>query len=231
MKEVNGCFVGDKEKYFSLALEWYFTRYVVVVTERAWLTVCLSVLTTFMLVLALDIYSMFPTKTAFSFVKYTDIYSDEFSRIKRLSSDVDEKEEDILSSYLAGEYVKRYESYSRGDEELRLGFVKNNSSRKIFVGFKNMIERGAAIHALISKYNTEDITLSAVIDKVELLPKNIASMSSAIVEFKVKYLVHGVLAETQSRKVQLSFSLSSVRMAAAGVVPFEFTIHAYQYID
>ncbi|WP_249548422.1 VirB8/TrbF family protein [Anaplasma phagocytophilum] len=231
MKETSGCFVGEKEQYFEKALRWYFVRYLSVVTERAWLAFFLIVLTVFMLILAFDIYSLFPTKTDFSFVKYTDRYSDEFMRIKRLSSNLDDKEEDVLASYLAGEYVKRYESYARGDEETKLGFVKNNSSRKIFVGFKNAMEQGSGIQALISKYKTEDVTLEAVINKVELLPRHISSMSSAIVEFSVNCFVQGVLADTQSRRVQLSFALSNIRIAAAGVIPFEFTIHAYQYID
>ena len=228
---MKGSFAGEKQKYFDSALEWYFTRYLAVVTERAWLALLFFVLVVFLLFLALDMYSMFPTRTDFSFIKYTDRYSDEFLRIKRLSNNVDEKEEDILSSYLAGEYVKRYEAYSKGNEDVQLGFVKNNSSRKIFVGFKNAMEHGSKIHALISKYKSEDVGVEAVIDGVKLLPQNVSSMSSAVVEFKVKYFVHGVLADTESRKVQLSFSFSNVRMAAAGIVPFEFTVHAYQYIE
>ena len=229
---MKGSFAEEKQKYFDSALEWYFARYLAVVTERAWLAIFFLILVVFLLFLALDVYSMFPTRTDFSFVKYTDRYSDEFLRIKRLSDDVDEKEEDILSSYLAGEYVKRYEAYSKGNEELQLGFVKNNSSRKIFVGFKNAMEHGSKIHALVSKYKSEDVVVEAVIDSVKLLPRNISSsMSSAVVEFRVKYFAHGVLADTESRKVQLSFSLSNVRMAAAGIVPFEFTIHAYQYVE
>lgn len=224
-------FIGEKEKYFEGALRWYCTRYLVVTTERAWLSAILVILTSFALFLAIDIYSMFPTKTDFSFVKYTDRYSDEFLIIKRLSSDVDEKEESVLSSYLAREYVKRYESYTRGDEDVQLAFIKNNSSRKIFVGFKNVMEEGVAVQALATKYGTEDVTLEAVVDKVELLPESTSSMRGAVVEFRVKHLVQGILVDVQTRKVQLSFSISSIRMAAAGVVPFEFTIHAYQYID
>ena len=224
-------FTGDKQEYFDSALEWYFARYMSVVTERSWLFFLLAVFVVFLVFLSCDIYSMFPTKTDFSFVKYTDRYSDEFLRIKRLSTDVYQKEEDLLSSYLAGEYVKRYESYHRGNEEIQLGFVKNNSSRRIFVGFKNMMDKGTTLYHLISKYKTEDVVVEAVIDKVELLPKSVASISSAVVEFKVKHIVHGVLADTESRKVLVSFSLSNVRLASAGVVPFEFTIHTYQYID
>ncbi|AXW84136.1 hypothetical protein DOS86_04025 [Anaplasma marginale] len=224
-------FIGESQKYFEDALEWYCRKYLAAVSERAWLCVSLVVFVTFLLFLMWDTYSMFPTKTDFSFIKYTDRYSDEFLLIKRLSVDVEEREEDLLSSYLAGEYVKRYESYSPDGTEAQLGFVKNNSSRRVFVAFKNIMERGAVIHPLISKYKTDAISLEAVIDKVELLPRSVASLSSAVVEFRVKHIVHGVLAATERRKVLVSFSLSNVRMASAGVVPFEFTINTYRYVD
>ncbi|MCU7611581.1 hypothetical protein OC188_02590 [Anaplasma capra] len=224
-------FVGESEKYFEDALGWYCRKYLVAVSERAWLCASLAVFVTFLLFLLLDAYSMFPTKTDFSFIKYTDRYSDEFLRIKRLSVDVEEKEEDLLSSYLAGEYVKRYESYSPSGMGAQLGFIKNNSSRRVFVAFKNVMERGAVLHPLISKYRTDSIALEAVIDSVELLPHNVASLNSAVVKFRVKHLVHGVLAATEHRKVLVSFSLSNVRMASTGVVPFEFNINTYRYID
>ncbi|MGN7678187.1 MAG: VirB8/TrbF family protein [Anaplasma sp.] len=224
-------FVGDNKEYFANALEWYLRKYLSVVSERAWLCLSLMIFSVFLVFLLWDMYSMFPTRTDFSFVKYTDRYSDEFLRIKRLSVDVEEKEEDLLSAYLAGEYVKRYESYSPESTEAQLGFVKNNSSRRVFVAFRNMMERGVVIHPLLAKYKTDDIVLEAVVDKVELLPHSIATLSSAVVEFRVKHIVHGVLADTEHRKVFVSFSLSNIRMAAAGVVPFEFTINSYRYVD
>ncbi|GAT76278.1 VirB8 protein [Ehrlichia ruminantium] len=226
-KDIDSEYIGSS-KYFQDALDWYCNKYLFCITERAWLSIVTLFLLYLILVLMFDIYSYFPLKTDFSFVKYTDRYTDEFSVIRKLSTNNEDSEETLLSRYLVAQYVKRYESYSYDDLESQFNFIENNSSRKIYLNFKEMKDPSNPSN---SKYNSKALSISTVIDKVDLISQNFTSLNKAIVTFKTKIAVNGVKSHTESHKVLLSFSLSSIKMASSGIMPLEFVVHDYKKLD
>ncbi|ABD44776.1 virB8 family protein [Ehrlichia chaffeensis str. Heartland] len=219
-------YIGSNQ-YFQDALNWYCGRYLLCITERAWLFVISLFLSSILLILILDIFSYFPLKTNFSFTKYTDHYTDEFSVIKKLSTNNEDSEETLLSQYLVAQYVKKYESYLYNDLDSQFNFIKNNSSRKIYLAFKEMI----ASHHYIdnSKYNA--ISIETTIHNVKLLSKDFTSSNNAIVTFKKQIAINGVISHVQSYKVLVTFSLSSIKMAISGIMPLEFLVHDYKKLD
>ncbi|QGR02482.1 hypothetical protein EDL79_02305 [Ehrlichia ruminantium] len=223
----NNAYIGSS-RYFEDALDWYCGRYLFCITERAWLSAVTFFLFYLILVLLFNIYSYFPLKTDFSFVKYTDRYTDEFSVIKKLSTNNEDSEETLLSRYLVAQYVKRYESYMYDDLESQFNFIENNSSRKIYLTFKEMRDPSNPSN---SKYNSKALSINATVDKVDLMSQNFTSLNKAVVTFKTKIAVNGVTSHTESHKVLLSFSLSSIKMASSGIMPLEFVVHDYKKLD
>ncbi|AHC39241.1 VirB8/TrbF family protein [Ehrlichia muris] len=219
-------YIGSN-KYFQDALNWYCSRYLLCVTERAWLFVISLFMSSILLILILDIFSYFPLKTDFFFIKYTDHYTDEFSVIKKLSTNNKDSEEAILSQYLVAQYVKKYESYLHNDLESQFNFIKNNSSRKIYLKFKDMI---ASKHYTDNSQHKE-ISIETIIHNVKLLSKDFTSLNNAIVTFKTQVAINGIASHLQSNKVLVTFSLSNIKMAASGVMPLEFIVHDYKKLD
>ncbi|WP_044194764.1 VirB8/TrbF family protein [Ehrlichia japonica] len=222
----NDRYIGSN-KYFQDAFNWYCSRYLLCVTERAWLIVISLVISSMLLILVLNIFSYFPLKTEFFFIKYTDHYTDEFSVIKKLSTNNEDSEETILSQYLVAQYVKKYESYLHNDLDNQFNFIKNNSSRKIYLRFKDMIA---------SKHYTDNsqhkrISIKTIIHNVKVLSKDFTSLNNAIVTFKTQVAINGIASHLQSHRVLVTFSLSSIKMAASGIMPLEFIVHDYKKLD
>ncbi|KJV68932.1 VirB8/TrbF family protein [Candidatus Neoehrlichia procyonis] len=220
----------NKQKYFDDALDWYCDQYLFCATERSWLFGIVLILLVFLVALMINIYSLFPIKKDFTFIKYSDRYSDEFSKIKKLSHNNEESEEVLLANYLVGQYVKRYESYSNVELDNQLNFIKNNSSRKVFLAFKDAIEFNI-IQNLIPKYPSKVVEIETNIKNVTLLKKGSSSLSGAIIKAHKKYFVSGAVVKSQTFTVQINFSLSNIKMAVSGVMPLEFTVHSYRYVD
>ncbi|QXK92004.1 hypothetical protein HL033_00215 [Neoehrlichia mikurensis] len=220
----------DKQKYFEDAIDWYCEQYLFCATERSWLASTVLILLIFLFALIFNIYSLFPMKKDFTFIKYSDRYSDEFSKIKKLSRNNEENEEVLLANYLVGQYVKRHESYSHSELNNQLNFIKNNSSRKVFLAFKNTIEYNI-LQNLIPKYPYKVVEIETNVQNVTLLKQSSSSLNSAIIQANKKFFVSGAVVKSQAVTVQIDFSLSNIKMAISGVMPFEFTVHSYQYID
>ena len=221
----NNRYIGSS-KYFQDAFDWYCNRYLLCVTERAWLLVISLFLSSMLLILILDIFAYFPLTTDFSFVKYTERYTDEFSVIKKLSTNNEDSEETLLSQYLVAQYVKRYESYSHKDLDVQFNFVKNNSSRKIYLAFKEMVDSN---HYTDAKYKT--MSIETTINNVKLLSKDFTSLNSAIVTFQTRVSNNGIASHVKSHKVLVTFSLSSIKMAISGIMPLEFVVYDYKKLD
>ncbi|MGN7618451.1 MAG: VirB8/TrbF family protein [Ehrlichia sp.] len=224
----NDKYIGSSQ-YFQDAIDWYCVRYLLCVTERAWLLIIALFLSSVLLLLTLDMFSYFPLKTDFSFVKYTDRYTDEFSVIKKLSTNTEDSEETLLSRYLVAQYVKRYESYSYNDLESQFNFIKNNSSRKIYLAFKEMMS--SARYSDNSEYNLKTLSINTTIDNVKLVSMDFTSLNSAVVTFETQVAINGVISHVESHKVLVSFSLSSIKMAISGIMPLEFIVHDYKKLN
>ncbi|WDM84928.1 hypothetical protein K6025_03485 [Ehrlichia sp. JZT12] len=224
----NDKYIGSS-KYFQDAIDWYCSRYLLCITERAWLLIITLFLSSMLLLLTLNMFSYFPLKTDFSFIKYTDRYTDEFSVIKKLSTNTEDSEEILLSQYLVAQYVKRYESYSHSDLESQFNFIQNNSSRKIYLAFKEMIN--SARYNDSSKYNSKTLSINTTINNVKLLSKDFTSLNNAIVSFKTQIAINGITSHVESHKVLVNFSLSSIKMAISGIMPLEFIVYDYKRLE
>ena len=221
-------YIGSSE-YFKDAIDWYCSRYLFCITERAWLVIITLFLSSMLLLLTLNMFSYFPLKTVFSFIKYTDRYTDEFSVIKKLSTNTEDSEETLLSQYLVAQYVKRYESYLYSELESQLNFIKNNSSRKIYLAFKETLN--STRYNDNSKYNSKTLSINAIIENVKLLSEDFTSLNNAMVTFKTQIAVNGVISHVESHKVLVNFSISSIKMAISGIMPLEFIVYDYKKLN
>lgn len=218
-----------KGKYFDDAIEWYCYKYLFCITERAWLILITTFTALCLCIVLLNLYLLFPLKKDFIFVKYTDRNSDEFTILKKLSLSGKEEGQASLSRYLIGKYVEVYESYDYGNLEYQTNFIENNSIRKIYLGFKSNMN-STSMTSPILKYKL-DTKRVITVQSVKLSFDPLTYSSTAVVNFKAQEVNKGAVINTTFNSVKLIFTLSSIKVSAAGVIPLKFTVNEYQYIQ
>lgn len=217
-----------KGKYFNDAIEWYCYKYLFCITERAWLILTVTFTSLCLCTVLLNLYLLFPLKKDFIFVKYTERNSDEFTVLKKLSLSNKEKEQVSLSRYLVRKYVEIYESYDYDNLEYQMNFIENNSTRKIYLNFKNSMN-STSITSPILKYKL-DIKRVITVESIDLSFDPLTYSSSAVVTFKAQEVNKEAVINTTLHSVKLIFTLSNVKVSAAGIIPLKFTVNEYQYI-
>ncbi|XGA08755.1 MAG: VirB8/TrbF family protein [Wolbachia endosymbiont of Xenopsylla cheopis] len=218
-----------KDKYFNDAIEWYCYKYLFCITERAWLISITTFTSLCLCIVLLNLYLLFPLKKDFIFVKYTDRNSDEFTVLKKLSLVNEEKEQVSLSRYLVGKYVEMYESYDYDNLEYQINFIENNSARKIYLDFKKSMNSTSMISPIL-KYRL-DIKRVITVQSIKLSFDPLTYSSSAVVTFKAQEVNKEAVINTTFNSVKLTFTLSNIKVSAAGVIPLKFTVNEYHSIQ
>ncbi len=216
-------------KYFDDAIQWYCHKYLFCITERAWLTLIVSFTFLCLCSVSLNLYLLFPLRKDFIFIKYTERNSDEFTIIKKLSVSNKESEQTSLSRYLIKKYVETYESYDYNELSYQMNFIENNSARKIYLNFKENIN-SSNITSPILKYKL-DTRRVIIVESVKLIFEPLTYSNSAIVVFKAQEIDRGAIINTAVYSVKLTFTLSNIKISAAGIIPLKFTVNEYQHIQ
>ncbi|WP_339045668.1 VirB8/TrbF family protein [Candidatus Mesenet endosymbiont of Agriotes lineatus] len=218
-----------RSKYLDDAIEWYCYKYLFCITERAWLILMITFTSLCLCTVLLNLYLLFPLKKDFIFVKYTERNSDEFTVLKKLSFSNEEKEQVSLSRYLVGKYVETYESYDYDNLEYQVNFIENNSARKVYLNFKKNMN-SASMTSPILKYRLGTKRVITV-QSIKLSFDPLAYSSNAIVTFKAQEMNKEAVINTTFNSVELTFTLSNIKVSAAGVIPLKFTVNEYQSIQ
>ncbi|WP_395463055.1 conjugal transfer protein TraJ [Wolbachia endosymbiont of Cantharis cryptica] len=210
------------KSYFSKAVEWYCHRYLFCVAERSWMTLIVSFLLVCLCLLLLNIYLLFPVKKDLNFVKYVHHTEDEFSVMRKLSSNKKEDEYISTAKYLISKYVEMYESNKVVEPEEQKNFIKNNSIHKIYQDFQGKMNNGAG-DLLSSKRKFANINVIKL--SINRSIKDLVTFAgNATIVFTTEQNK-----EVKNQTVEISFTLSNIKATLTGIVPFKFIVNGYKY--
>ncbi|QKX02575.1 conjugal transfer protein TraJ [Wolbachia endosymbiont of Dirofilaria (Dirofilaria) immitis] len=219
----NRLFESVKNKsYFNKAVEWYCHRYLFCVVERSWMVVIVSFLLVCLCLLLLNIYLLFPVKKDLNFIRYANHTEDEFSVMRKLNSN--EKKDEYISTarYLINKYIKVYESNKIVESECQKIFVKNNSTHRIYQSFQEKVNNEAGdlpfVKRKITNINVTKLFIDRSVEDLVAFPGN-ATVFFIIEQNK----------KVKKQTVDISFTLSNIKAALDGMMPFKFIVDGYKY--
>lgn len=155
---------------------------------------------------------------------------DEFSIVKVLDKahKLDVQAEDLVSRHLIEEYVKRYERYTYTDMDDNARFVKNSSSRSVFLSYQRKLDS----HPMISEQNEHYRRFVTITDSIlEASPPNNNFVRKAIVKFEVQDIENEAVTKRTNYRVDIQFNISNIKMAIGKLVPFGFSVMSYDVTD
>ncbi|NSX83547.1 conjugal transfer protein TraJ, partial [Wolbachia endosymbiont of Atemnus politus] len=200
----------------------YCHRYLFCVAERSWVVLIVSFLFVCLCLLLLNVYLLFPVKKDLNFVKYVDHTEDEFSVMHKLSSNKKKDEYISTARYLISKYVEIYESNKVVEPEHQKNFIKNNSTHKIHQDFQEKVNNEAgdlsSSKRKITNINVTTLSIDRSIKDLVTFPGNATVVFTAEQNKKVK-----------NQTIEISFTLSNIKAALDGIIPFKFIVNSYKY--
>ena len=217
----------ESGQYFKDAFDWYCMKYLFCITNRAHVVIGLVVSALFLGFSFYALYSAFPISSKYPLVKYTSRNSDEFSIVHRLESDsASDSTQDIVTKYLVKQYVMMHESYQEDKYELQKNFIQNNSARKVFLDFTDMMSISNPDSPVL-KYRGNDKKYVEILSVKLYKHGDDDEQSDAIVKFKI----HDIINNTQSVRndvARLQLVISNVKLAARKLTSFQFLVNKYE---
>lgn len=236
--------------YFKDGLNWYFSRYLSPISERANLLVIVFILLFSSLIVFKIVKSTFPLKESVSIALSERDSAEYIPLVQELNADRDKLDNvnEAVSRYLVKEYIVERESfdYSAGDIEVynrKLFIIQNNSSTSIFKDFKESTEISNEKSPL--KYFGKEITRDVEVIGFQYIRskpkgfvntmKNIFTINKAsnraVVVCKVvtKTLTKTI---TEVKRVQVSFYFNGIQRSRENkkFLPIKFFITEYKYL-
>lgn len=161
-------------------------------------------------------------KKKINFIRYVNHAEDEFSVMRKLNSNEKKNEYISIARYLISKYIKIYESHNVIEPEYQKNFIKNNSTYRIYRDFQEKVNN-EAIDLPFSKKKITDINITKLF--IDRSVKSLVSFSGkAVVIFIIEQNK-----EIKNHTVYINFTLSNIRAALDGIVPFKFIIDGYKY--
>ncbi|WCR57916.1 conjugal transfer protein TraJ [Wolbachia endosymbiont of Ctenocephalides felis wCfeJ] len=210
------------QSYFSKAVQWYCYRYLFCVVERSWMVFIVSFLLVCLCLLLLNIYLLFPVKKDLNFIRYANHTENEFSVMRKLSSNKKQDEYISTAGYLISKYVEVYESNKVAEPEYQKNFIKNNSSYKIYQDFQEKVN-GEADDLSLSERKITNINVTKL--SINRSIKDLVTFSgNATVTFTVEQNK-----KVKNQTIDISFTLSNIKATLDGIIPFKFIVDNYKY--
>ncbi len=216
----------ESGKYFSNALDWHAKMYIYPITERAWAQVMTCAAVLLFIISWLNVYSMFPLKSNYPFVKWSTFTEedDALSSLKKIDDNIKDNPQHSVSKYLIGKYVENYESYDFHNMETRRNFIKENSSREVNEIYIDRLSTSNP-DSLVLKYK-KDIKRRVYVTNVRLTGFRKTIPSMAEVEYQVINEGSGQRV-ANIEKVSIEFILSDIYRLSKNNLPLEFVVQNY----
>ncbi|WP_038558947.1 conjugal transfer protein TraJ [Neorickettsia helminthoeca] len=200
-------------RYYEEGLLWHCSKNYYVFIERSWLIIFCALLFSTLCILSFNVYSMLPTKTSVTFIRYTDDIHNEISIPIRLY-DLYRKNDDlqtVVEKYLISKYVEAWgkNEQTEGPED---NYVKLNSSHQVYEKFLESRRKEKSI-------KTHNIKMLDI--QIKRSPTGSGKVATAKVRF-----YRGE--EIQEKVIRVAFRATDVLLAHRNIISLELIVSGYE---
>jgi type IV secretory pathway component VirB8 len=206
--------------YFKDALEWYYHRYIQLISHILLLLIMAILVALSFITLALNTKNLFPYLIEIDYA--LKINSPETKKISIVrSSNVTSQANLELAEIFLRRYVHMRESYNYATLHKQSNYLRNTSTRVVFKNFSNNVSITSP-NSLVAKYT------DAVTREVKIISCNYLSDNKASIRFQAstKTTENKVISEDMMEAI-ITFSLDQFTKLPDGA-PFNFLVSEYE---
>ncbi|MBL3284232.1 Type IV secretion system protein VirB8 [Rickettsiales endosymbiont of Paramecium tredecaurelia] len=209
---------NDIQGYIKNSLDWYQSKYLLVVKERVCMYLLACVCCVMTLIIALNLYSAFPlTRKVRAMIVTQDVL-----RLKSDKTHITDSDPDIgVAQFLVTNYLLMRESYDQKNIETQQVFVQKQSSKSVFNKFLQFMSINNPASPIIKYVNN---TRSVEVVDVDVIDdERINVIFRALLKDKNNRVLEDITAQAQ-----ITFNMNELEKKIYNRNKFLFVVEDYQ---
>lgn len=219
----------ESGEYYKDALDWYFHRFLLPISQRSIMTFIASVTVIALFPVAASFNSLFPLSDAVPFIIWSKYTDEKYPELRRLGEDLTRAEE-MFARYFLINYVKDREEYYPNSKQLnreRRSRVRSQSSRRVNREYDTLISPKNK-QSFINRFSSH--TGRTVTNLKVTFPENQAKLQHAFIRFDTeeKRVNHNTPATVTHWEAEVLFRLTDIDLILSRKKELRLLVQSYK---